>query len=171
MSRKPRSDSNLKTLPEEQQEAIFSRLSGKGGSYEKVRAWLFAEWDIKTSVGALQAWYSWYSLRQHVTQESNFVDSLVGLMKEEGEFTLSTPQLAEFGNLLFMARAAREQDPKVWATILKLVNQREALGLDSRRVALLEQKAAQADAVEKVASDKNLTAQEKEQRIKQIFGS
>lgn len=156
----------MKTLPPDQQAAVFDRL--QQNTLEQVRAWLFAEWDIKTSVGALSEFHSWYGLRQRVSKESNFVDSLLDHMREDGEFALSSGKLAEFGNLLFMARAAREENPKVWAMILKLVNQREALGLDSRRVALLEKKAAQFDAAKEVMESK-LSPEEQRQRLKEIL--
>ena len=46
----------------------------------------------------------------------------------------------------------------------------EKIKLDKRKVALLEQKAAQADATEKVLTDAELTAEQRAQRIKEIYG-
>lgn len=48
--------------------------------------------------------------------------------------------------------------------------EKQKLNLQERRVSLLEKKAAQADATDKVLSDQELTAEQREQRIKEIYG-
>jgi len=59
-------------------------------------------------------------------------------------------------------RAALEQQ--------KLADKQKALELDERRVALLEKKASQAEQTDQVLSDAALTPEQREQRIKEIYG-
>jgi hypothetical protein len=46
----------------------------------------------------------------------------------------------------------------------------KTIALDARRVALLEQKASQADATKKVLGEKKLTPEERDERIREIYG-
>ena len=59
---------------------------------------------------------------------------------------------------------------KAVLTAEKLKLQRAQVQLDERRVSLLEKKAAQADATEKVLTDAELTPEERAARIKEIYG-
>jgi hypothetical protein len=53
---------------------------------------------------------------------------------------------------------------------LKVQEQRADRRLEERRVAILEQKAKQAEEAEEVTSDKKLSPEEKQTRLRAIFG-
>jgi len=55
-------------------------------------------------------------------------------------------------------------------TYLKVQEQRADRHLEERRLAILEQKAKQAEEAEQVVSDKKLSPEEKQQRMRAIFG-
>jgi hypothetical protein len=55
------------------------------------------------------------------------------------------------------------------ATVVQDLNV-EKVNLDKRKVAILEKKAAQADETEKALKDSELTPEQREQRIKEIYG-
>lgn len=169
MSRKHRADSNLKTLPEELQEEIITRLNAKGGSYKAITEWLRAEMDVPTSIGALSEFYSWRTLRSQVREAESDTQSLQEALSAS-EFGLSSGQIQELGNLMFITKATKQADAKTFVAMAKLLIQKQKLEVDSRKVALLEQKAAQADAAAGIAKDGTLTKEDKQQRIFEIFG-
>lgn len=171
MSRKPRADAVLKTLPADQQEQIFMRLQKpKDGTYQKVKSWLFQEWDINTSVGALQDFYSWYALRRRLEQTENITQDLVELL-QGAEFGLDAQKVRELGNLIFITQATKENDTKAFVALAKLLLEQRKLDVSERRLKLLEQKAAAADEAEKVTRSEDLTAEEKMRKLKEIFGA
>lgn len=169
MSRKHRADSNLKTLPEEQQSEIITRLNAKGGSYKAVCEWLRAEWDVATSIGALSEFYSWHQLRTQVKEAESDTQTLQELLSAS-EFGLSAQQVQEAGNLMFVMRATKQQDAKSYVAMAKLLLQKQKLDVEARKVALLEAKAAKADAADGIAKDGTLSKEDKQKRIFEIFG-
>lgn len=167
MSRKHRADSNLKTLPEELQEEIISRLNAKGGSYKRIAEWLRAEMDVETSIGALSEFYSWRSLRAQVRETESDTQALQEALSAS-EFGLSSAQIQELGNLMFITKATKQADSKTFVAMAKLLIQKQKLEVDSRKVALLEAKAAQADAAKDVINSA-LSPEEQRARLKEIL--
>src|SRR6185295_7156647 len=104
MTRKPRADANLKTLPEEpgqgtiSQREIIERLGKKGGSYKAVAAWLMAEWDIATSEGALSSFYSWWNLRDIIRKRENRTHDLEELLRKR-DLGLSEEEIMKLGGM------------------------------------------------------------------------
>ncbi|WP_009965327.1 hypothetical protein [Verrucomicrobium spinosum] len=166
-SRKPRGDAKLKTLPEELQEEIWERL-GKG-THAAVRKWLQQEMDIATSLGALSEFYSWYGLRRDLQEADSEVTSLMQLIKE-GEYSLDTQQLESLGNTLFLLKARSSGDWKQHKAAVELLLKSRKVAVEERKVAILEQKAAQADKAKELLGDKALTPEERDRKMKAVFG-
>jgi hypothetical protein len=117
MSRKPQSNAVLKTLPEERQAEIFSRLTTKttawpDTSLEAVRGWL-ADDGVKTSTAALSEFHSWYSLSRQLERNGSVVEMLIEVAKQ-ADPEITPEEIQRFGQAFFSALALQQQDPKGW---------------------------------------------------------
>ena len=166
-NRKQRGDAKLKTLKPELQAEIFARCSE--GRYEEVRKWLKAEWSIVTSVGSLSDFYSWYQLRQRFMEAESHVNQLSDMVKQSG-LKVDAVALKDTMNSLFLSLASKSGDFETFEAAFKLILKQQDQELTMRRVALLEAKAKQAEDAAKIAGNADLTATEKEARMKQVFG-
>lgn len=68
------------------------------------------------------------------------------------------------------AYSTTARDFKLGLKVSREISNTKRDSLEARRIALLEQKAAQSDATDKVLSDADLTPEQREQRIKEIYG-
>jgi hypothetical protein len=173
MSRKPRSDARLLSLPLEQQEQIASWLTIENLSYETVRAKIAKELGVQTSAGALHSFYSTFAAGWKYSRAKGEADAFAQLL--DGRFDEATTKRVQ--QLAFECLAGPQPDLKAAKTLIKIVGdthkltlQQQRLELDARKVALLEKKAAQADEAKAVTDDSALTAEEKLARMRQIFG-
>lgn len=182
MSRKPRSDSKLKTLPPAVQEAIIARLDAQDGqsdsSIKACVAWLKAECLVESSAGALSHFYSWFKLRARMeARERQSVDLQDALRKRK--LGLSEEEIISIGNKHFIEQGVASGDAKLFALILDRVlakrsNESSAklktrqLDIQERRVVLLEVKAKQADAAKEVINSA-LSPEEQRIRLKEIL--
>lgn len=162
--KKMRADSTFTRLtPEQREEVDEMLLSGTG--YAEVKAWL-AERGLHCSATSVADYYQnhvvparWARVNRRVKQ--------AGKLEAAGadEMTLN-----ELRTLVLEMTLNPAADLKSIKTLYGLVIKGRQLELDARRIAMLEKKAEQAAAAENVAKDAAATAEEKEQRIKQIFG-
>lgn len=173
MSRKPRSDSKLDALTPEQKEQLASWLTVENVSYDEAKARCAQHFSVFTSVAALQAFYSRFAAPWKYAQAKGEADAFAELM--EGKFDAATIKRAK--QLAFEAMTGPQPDLKAAKTLLKIVGDsakvdlaKEKLTLDARKVAILEKKAAQADAAEGVTKDTTLTPEQRQARLKEIFG-
>lgn len=166
-ARKQRGDSRLKTLKEDLQAVIVAKCAE--GKYEDVRRWLKAEWKLTTSVGALSDFFSWYSLKQRLQKADGYARNLVQLATDHG-LDLDAKKSAEVSNAVFLNLAAQSGDFETFEAAFKLILKSQKQSIDERKVALLEAKAAKADAAEKLLNDQSLTTAQKQARMKEVFG-
>lgn len=169
--RKHRADSNLKTLPEDQQAEIISRLEAKGGTQKKVAEWLAAEWDVHTSQAALSEFYSWFQMRRRFLSAETVTQDLLKLMKQ-GKFSMSAEEMERLGNMVFMAQAMKEGDTKTFLGFAKLEQGKQKLkqgdrkiDVEDRRVKLLEEKAKAYDQIKEATKGRpsaDLTPEERQ---------
>jgi hypothetical protein len=145
--RKPRSDSTLKTLPEERQ-AVIAALLAKS-SLDAVKAEL-AKDGIRTSAKALSEFWSWYQLREALRRREARVEGIVDRIKE-GNVGLPEEKLWDLGQSLFGAMAIAEEDGREWYRTQRLSLHRRKLSIDERRVAALEAKLRQVQDAVKAA--------------------
>lgn len=184
MPRKPRPDSNLKTLPEEpgqgfiSQREVIERLKVKGGSYSKVAGWLKQEWDIDTSEGALSTFWNWWHLRDALRRREERSHDLEELLRKR-QLGLSEEEIIAIGSQHFMEQGVASGDARMFAAILdrvlakrtgetKAKQKDQELALAERRIELLEKKAAQADAAKAIV-ESNLSPEEQRERLREIL--
>lgn len=167
--KKPRADSILKTLPAERQADIAAYAVDH--SLAATRDWLRAD-GVKCSSTSLSDWLSWYRLQAVFTRAQSSAEEFKGWLGK-GFPELSEADLDQRAALMFQFEAVKQGDPETYlafATARTKAKQKDReLALSERRVSLLEQKAAQADAARVVAAS-NATPEEKAQKMRAIFG-
>ena len=107
---KPRSDSVLKTLPEERQHEIaqFSRSHG----VIKTAQWL-AYNGVVTSKSAVARFLAWYRLRQTFVRDHTAASTLAAELARECP-ELTSERLHQVGHIFFTSLALQKQDQKSW---------------------------------------------------------
>lgn len=170
---KPRPDSVLKNLPPAQQDALFAWLTAENITYAEARKRLAEQFSVRTSPAALSAYYSSVVVPRKYAEARGLADDLAKLA--EGSFDPATTKRLQ--QLLFEMSVSNRVDLKAIKTLAKIVGDshkltlaQSRLELDKRKVKILEAKAAQADEAQGIAGNKKLSSEEKERRIKAVFG-
>lgn len=175
---KHRSDSVLKNLPEERQAQIIEWINTPksddcvGG--QKFALEQLAADGIKTSAASLSDFYSWWHLQQTFRRADNFTTQIEESLRKQFP-ELSSEKIAEAGQLVFTLQATNARDAKEfremeWLRLAKVTGATKArqkdrdLALAERRVRLLEKKAKE------ILSDTSVPIEEREQRMKAMFG-
>lgn len=161
---KARGDSVLKTLPEDRQAAIAEHAAQH--KLAETVAWLRADGQ-RTSVSALSRWLAWYTLRQQLQRNETTVETLLSELPKQG---VSPESIQEIGQAFFTALALQQQDPKQWFLAQQLALKKQQLSLDRDKFELLKAKAEQADKARATTEDESLTPEEKQLKLRQIFG-
>lgn len=175
--RKTRADSVLGTLPEERQSQIAEYA--RAHTLDETCAWL-KEDGVKLGRTALSLWLSSYSLRAQFKLADHDTLQFIHLLRQRRP-DLPESELQQWGAEFFQMQALKAGDSETflaYATARHKAKKdeadlrlKEAAGQrDDRRIKLLEQKAAQADEAKKTIGDGRLSAAEKHQRLRQIFG-
>lgn len=171
--RKPRSDSVIQSLEPAQREQVKEWLSDKNLSYKETAAKIAEEFGIKTSAGALQSWFVRFERPRQYAAAKGAADEFAALM--DGQWTSATLKLAQ--QLAFELLSSPTPAIGAAKTLFKIIGDsakleiaREKVGLDARKVAVLEQRAALATAAEDIAKDAKATDEQKTERLKQVFG-
>jgi hypothetical protein len=168
--RKTRGDSRLDQLPDEQRGALEAWLFEEGVSYKEAVARLQAQFQVTTSLAAIHYWY-------HRAQARRLQERIVSAAETcetiKGDLQKSAPELAA-ATIDLVAQHAFEMltvdqpDPKQVKSFLTVLLKARQQSLDERKVALLEQRAHQAEEAEKVAGS-DLSPEEQAKRIREIF--
>jgi hypothetical protein len=165
--RKPRSDSTLQRLPEAQREAIVEWLGGENRSYRETVKRVEERFGVVVSVAAVQRFYARCVVPWRAARAGEAAGALCAA--KAGKIGEATER--QLRVLAFEALVAREPDVRVAATLLKLVDNaartellRQKVSLEERRVAVLEQ------AHPPEPEREELTLEEKEDRIRAVFG-
>lgn len=166
-ARKPNANSKLRLLSDENQERIIDKL--RSGTQAEAQSLVWQDFGIKCSRRSLTSFWSWYALRLQARQREERVNTLIEELKESHP-EIPEDQLFNYGQSAFAMASLEGQDPETWVQIQKLQIRRSLLGLESRRISILEKKAAQLDALVAVRKSSTLTPEEREQRMKEIFG-
>lgn len=203
--RKPHPSSVLKNLPDDDQAALFEFMGSvtvvdgkpKGKTLDDGVKWLFSNNGVRTSDSSLSEWLGWYQMRQQITAWNADADELKALLSTEQSFD---PNLvAKIAEAVFVSKAAKTGDPKVFALVAGIVQRHMELGsqqkahadkmaLEEKKLARKDRSLGQADRklaqaerklelleakVEKVKDamdNETLTPEEKTARWKQVFG-
>lgn len=167
---KPRGNSQLKTLPDQRQEQLVE--FARNHTLAQCKEWL-AQDGIKVSPGSISRFLSWFHLRSQIQMHRNSVTSLQELLRSKLP-DLPPGKLEEYGDALFSVQALAAGNPELYLRMRSLKarmrHESAKLHLEERRVKLLEEKAAKADAVE-VVTHSTLSEAEKAKRIREIFNA
>ena len=165
MSKKPRADSQLKTLPAERQDAIIAHM--RDHKLTETRTWLRDD-GLETSERALSDFWSWYHLEQQLRRNESRVETLVKRIAERRP-ELSQENLFDLGQEVFSAMAIEEEDAKSWFLTQQLNLKREDQALAREKLELLKRKADQADQAKQVMDDQTITPEEQRARLREIL--
>jgi hypothetical protein len=182
-----RSDAKLKNLPRETLDELWDLKSPddpeqKALGLVEICGVLRDQYKIEIGKSALAEFYQWLDVQRRMWARERLCDQI----KEEiaKDPSLTPEQVRKAGQRLFMADGILERDVVKFKVAddsmgaeyrarqkdAEIAIRKKNTGLLERKVKLLEKKAAQADAAEKVSGDGSLTAEEKAARLKQIFG-
>ena len=183
---KPRSDAKLKTLPEDVQADLYSRMKtakkGENTSYDTLRKWLLAEWDIDVkSDSTFTEFWDWYPLTQAVKDAASTTEALIAGFQQNPNLKLDAAQSAAIGQAVFEMQAVKAKDADTFIALQRLALERrsaeargkietEKLKQGDRRIILLEKKAAAYDEAKGIFENKELTPDQREQMMKEKFG-
>lgn len=181
MDKKPRSDSKLDSMPGNRVMELRDKLLA-GESYKDCLGWLAMECGVDSSLASLSVFYRkhcWPVVRERrqvsvikaeafgdaMAQDPvNWDSAIVDRTKQKlFEFLAGEgASLEDAAEALKAITAARKQE-------FTEVIQTKRQDTEERKLAMLEKKAAQADAASGVANDAKLSEEEKAARLKQIF--
>jgi hypothetical protein len=168
--RKVRPESVIGTMPKERQEAVAEYA--RTHTLKATQEWLAGE-GVNLSVTSISQWLA--ARRWHEQFKLCNAD-VAGFAEQVKNFApdVDESDLELFGNLLFQLQAIQTGDARTFLEYRmgrgKLALEKKRLALEARRVATLEKKAAQADATSTVLAEPTLTREEREQRLKEIYG-
>lgn len=185
--REPRIDAKLKRAHPDLQRELWELRNPpdpeqKPLSFAALHAEVPRIFGFTVGSGALSEWLAWYGLNLRMERAAQQKQqALLALAKDAN---LSPEAMARVGNVVFMAEAMEkkdlkgfyltkslhQQDKKLEQKDRSLKQKDTALEHEARRIAVLEAKAAQADAAKAVTGDAKLSAEEKAARMKEIFG-
>jgi hypothetical protein len=170
--RKPRSDSKLLNLTEEQKDEILD-LMETGQSYKDLSGAIEKEFGVRSSPAALSYFYSQEKAKRVVKQRLQSL-SVAHEISEEAKKRPSlfdAAMIERISQLAFELSIAPKADPDVVKQFFYMVLKARDQEIQSRKLTLLEEKANQADQAKKTLGDGKLTPEQKQTRLKQIFGA
>jgi hypothetical protein len=165
-ARKPRADSRLATLPEAQQEELeqFAATHTLAQTRDEL-----SRRGIRSSLTAISRWLQQRRLRSLLIRQADTVRQLLDWYQQRRP-DASEEELGQLGQMFFSALALQAQDTKAWVHLQSLALRRRQLELDRAKLEWLQRRADQADQAEAVLDDASLSAEERQRRIKEIFG-
>ncbi len=174
----PRADAKLQNLPEEALQDLWRfRHPEEGGeklTLEAICVEVPRLYGVTVSISSLHSFYRWLEVKRRLDQRQDLANQLKLDLAKDPE--VSEAQIRAAGQRLFMAEGILDKDSKVFFDMVKIgqaetklkQNERrlkqtdQSLENETRRVNLLEQKAAFADEVKKAAENRigGVTAEE-----------
>lgn len=135
------------------------------------------------SLDTLSRFYKWLGLRRRFQAKNDAIRQLQEEMRRDPQF--SEDQIKKVGRRLFLTESVVDKDGKLFSDMVKIGQEdvkikqndqkiaisKEVVEMDKRKLVILEKKAAKADAAEEVSNNGTMSAEEKQARMKEIFGS
>ena len=154
--RKTRSDSKLKTLPEDVQEELWllmypDDVDTEPCSQAESRAHLAAEYDVGSSASSFSEWHAWYSLKRRMLSATERAEQARFELAKDSD--LSPDDIQKVAQAVFSAEALSQGDVKAYVQLAKIQLKLKQLEHDARRIALLESKAKQLDEAKEKAAE------------------
>ena len=173
--KKPRSDSKLLNLPEEQQAQLAEWLLS-GMPYHKAKELIQAEYQVTTSLASLSAFWDEVCTSALITRRQQAVttaDEIAAEVKKKpGQFdsaTIDAIKQKAF-ELSISPRSAPKDVKSLFMLLLKAKDQElknKDIDIKIRRLELVEQ---QLDKVKSALTDGSKSMTQREARMKEIFG-
>jgi hypothetical protein len=167
-AKKPAALRHLKQLPEDQQAQIIAWLGSPEGA-DGAQRLLREKWGVQLSVRALWDFYFWWQLRRHLEMAARFADQVRRTLAALPGYDPRDELVSLAAQVAFEMKALHDHDWRAWCQFRRLRQKERDLRNDERKLALWERKAAQADAAAALAQTP-LSPEEREQRLKEIFG-
>lgn len=144
---------------------------------------------VVSSLDTLSRFYRWLKVRRDFAAKRDAIAQIKEEMAKDP--SISPEQIEKAGRVMFLTDAYVEKNAKVFGAMMKIgqtdksldqrdkqltqrdeeLKQREKLvEQGERKLRILEAKAAKADQAEEVASNGAMTPEEKQARMKEIFG-
>lgn len=173
----PRADAKLQNLSEEMLQDLWRlRHPEEGGeklTLEAICAALPRMVGFPVALSSLHGFYRWLEVKRRIDARADLVTQLKQDLAKDPE--VSDEQIRKAGQRLFMAEGILEKDHKIFFDMVK-IGQNEArlkqndarIGLDKRKLAILEAKAAQADQAKAVLTQK-ISPEEQNRRLREIL--
>lgn len=153
-------NAKLKTLPPDRQAQIAEY--GAQHTLDATVAWL-KEDGVASSRTALSEFLSWWSVREDLKRNELVTAELVETMRARHP-EWSADDLFMAGQTFFTELAIAEKDSKMWK------NAQNAM-IDREKVALLRERlATQAEKAKGVMEDESLSPEQRQARMREIFG-
>jgi hypothetical protein len=180
---KPRSDSVLDGLPKNQKDALDRWMREENLSYKDAVSRLWKDFNVTTSRSALQRWWEQRENDRSRTEALERISQAAHNAKvlqkrfDENPSPLSAVSMNLVCQKAFEELMKGKIDVDAVESLLRLALSAQDQELkarkveqDERKLKLMEAKAKQADEAEKTLGDSKLTTEEREKRMRQIFG-
>lgn len=109
--KKPRSDSKLKTLPEDVQRELANMLRTQ--PIKAARAWLRKEHGVTCASSAFTGFRQWWDMRERFQRDESRVEAILDRLSRE-QPDLSKRKLFDIGQTLFAGLAIEREDNLEW---------------------------------------------------------
>lgn len=173
--KKPRSDSPLQNLPEEQAAKLCDWMLS-GLPYHKVKKLVKDQFDLETSEAALSRFYSSYCAAALLVRRSRAVTTAAEIAEEAsktpGQFDTAT--IDALKQKAFELSISPQSDPSdvkdLFMLVLKAKDQDlkdKDIEIKMRRLEILEKREQQA---KEVVTNEQLTPQQRQEKMREIFG-
>ena len=168
--RRPRSDSALMSLPDDQQRELFDFCDGhRKDGLRKIRELLKDEHGVEVSLATLSNWLNWYALRAKIGNVAAMADDLARILKERPDLNLDDATIMRAAQAFFEARAMQENDSKTYVALAGVRRGTAEIRLKERRIRIEEEKLRRAETVEEVVKS-DLSPEEQKKRLLAIYG-
>lgn len=177
--RKRRADSQLFSLPEATQQAIWKLEERDSKTLQEIRDLLMmpepeggfgvGSVSIASVSNFLKEWRT-RAWRESLHAAAATAQGVKDTLNDDDRDSIDEAIYDGVREWMLDSIVSRQIDAATAKGLIALIQKRRAQELDERKLAILEKKAAQADAASGVAKDAALTPEEKQRRLEGIFG-
>lgn len=142
----PRSDAKLKNLPEAVRDELYAKLSepqddrvcaeyplGRPWTLDEGRDWLLRTHQVQAGLTAISDWRTWERVRRDIRQTDAEVSELEAWLMNRLP-GMTTAEVMDVGNLLFIHRATKDGDFKTFKGAADLILRRDAATRDLEKL-------------------------------------
>jgi hypothetical protein len=146
MDRKPRADSKLDGLPGGRFLELRERMPGNQETYREIREWLRDECGVDTSGPALTAFFKRHCAPLLLERRALAAAQAeaIGTEASENPVDWDAAAVEKLRQFAFQMMLAPGADPKAVKNVFTILLKRQSLDHEGRKLALLEEKSAEA---------------------------